>query len=547
LIHRAVDIFMLLNSFKPANGTIKSVSIYLSEFGKERLEEEKRLGPKEIREQKENLEKDDEKEDEKFHLETLRQYQLNRLKYYYAVVVCDSDKTADTIYCACDGNEFETSSSKLDLRFVPDGMTFDDEPTQMCDSMPGEGTYEPNRFVTTALNQSKVDLTWDETDKRRVSIMTKRFTEDELKDMDFKEFLASSSDEDDENVVMENKSGLVTRISRTSTADQIERYKSLLMGELDDIEEKDEDEDIHMEVSWNPDPEDKDAKLGVDAESSFYVDEKEVEDPLESDEEKAPKKTKKSKNRVVKEEEEEEETEETRKQKAELELLMMEDDGETHQKHFDMKKITKNQEEKRKTQKKRKKKKQKTIKEDKADDFEINLEDERFASLYTSPEFAIDPNNPAFKKTDGMLKLAEEVRKKRLEGVQMIRKSSESNQKEITKNPVDEVDLVGLIKSTNKTQKKKQKSFESENKKVSDLLQVAESKEEDTNDEDKTRDEKTDTKSFSAEETESKDEEEIKKKQSSDVAHLVSLIKSQPKKKRKMKNDLGNVMKKIKM
>ena len=87
--------------------------------------------------------------------------------------------------------------------------------------------------------------------------MTKRFTEDELKDMDFKEFLASSSDEDDENVVMENKSGLVTRISRTSTADQIERYKSLLMGELDDIEEKDEDEDIHMEVSWNPDPEDK--------------------------------------------------------------------------------------------------------------------------------------------------------------------------------------------------------------------------------------------------------------------------------------------------
>lgn len=42
---RAVDIFLLLNSWKPADGAIKSVTIYPSEYGLQQMELEKKLGP----------------------------------------------------------------------------------------------------------------------------------------------------------------------------------------------------------------------------------------------------------------------------------------------------------------------------------------------------------------------------------------------------------------------------------------------------------------------------------------------------------------------
>lgn len=49
-------------------------------------------------------------------------------RYYYAVVDCDSIAAADYLYKSYDGIEFERSSNKLDLRFIPDSMEFKHPP-----------------------------------------------------------------------------------------------------------------------------------------------------------------------------------------------------------------------------------------------------------------------------------------------------------------------------------------------------------------------------------------------------------------------------------
>jgi len=50
------------------------------------------------------------------------------LRYYYAVVTCDSVDAASHIYNELEGTELERSANIFDLSFVPSGMSFDDEP-----------------------------------------------------------------------------------------------------------------------------------------------------------------------------------------------------------------------------------------------------------------------------------------------------------------------------------------------------------------------------------------------------------------------------------
>lgn len=95
---KAVDLFALFGSFKPEEGTIKSVKIFTSEFGKNRLHQEANLGPpSEIfgtnvanRDEKKREEDNDENEDsigfyksefgDGFDRNKLRKYQLERLR-----------------------------------------------------------------------------------------------------------------------------------------------------------------------------------------------------------------------------------------------------------------------------------------------------------------------------------------------------------------------------------------------------------------------------------------------------------------------------------
>ncbi|EXJ78808.1 hypothetical protein A1O1_09210 [Capronia coronata CBS 617.96] len=128
--------------------------------------------------------------------------------------------------------------------------------------------------------------------------------------------------------------------------------------------------------------------------------------------------------RMKKKREREAEEEAERKQRAELELLMADDslggdhanaNGEPKLRHFDMKEIEKAEKLARKKNKnKDKKRKDKAGAEPDAnggDEFKVDAADPRFARLFTSHEYAIDPTNPRFKGTKAMKTLLQEGRR----------------------------------------------------------------------------------------------------------------------------------------
>lgn len=260
---KSSDLFATFNSFLPKDGAIQSVTIYKSQYGKERLADEEINGPpKEIfKPLKEDNESDDDDGDsddddldvakaskklieenngeESFDSTALRKYQLQRLRYYYAIVEFNTTASAIEIYKACDGTEFESSGNFFDLRYVPNEMEFDD--TDIRDSCTKLTTnYQPIEFSTDSLRNSKPKLTWDETPIERVQILTKSFKQGELDDLDLKNYLASDSE--DEQV--EDSS--------------INKYKQLvgnLSSKKSDSENGEDDEgedDVDMEITFTP-------------------------------------------------------------------------------------------------------------------------------------------------------------------------------------------------------------------------------------------------------------------------------------------------------
>ncbi|XP_071487006.1 ESF1 homolog [Diadema antillarum] len=262
------DLFVMLNSFKPAGGVLHSVTIYPSEFGLQRMKEEDAKGPQELVERDEKTSKLEGLDKEHYHREKLRKYQMQRLKYYYAVVECDSADTANGIYEQCDGMEYETSSSRLDLRFVPDDTVFDQEPKEVATEAPDVAGYQPMVFQTTALHQSKVELTWDEDDKKRTLQTMQAFgSKKSMEEMEshIKSYLASSSEEDDsseeeeikeedgdEDECEDGKKKKKRKKNQASEKAKIDMYRSLLKGIEDKEKQTQEDKEMEMEISWEP-------------------------------------------------------------------------------------------------------------------------------------------------------------------------------------------------------------------------------------------------------------------------------------------------------
>ncbi|KAK4544342.1 hypothetical protein LTR36_004233 [Oleoguttula mirabilis] len=255
---RASDILAVASSFIPASGRVESVTVYPSEFGRERLQREELEGPpreifasskrtdaenEEAESEAEEEESDDGEEDEKikrqllhaqategqeFDTAALRQYQLERLRYYYAVIACDSQPTAKALYDSMDGREYLSTANFFDLRFIPDDTTFDDDaPRDECTKLP-EG-YRPNEFRTEALTHSKVRLTWDDDDTTRKEVQKRAFSRAEIDENDLQAYIGSDSSDADS--VASRKSTAEDRKAKKQEAQRQKMRAALGLGD----------------------------------------------------------------------------------------------------------------------------------------------------------------------------------------------------------------------------------------------------------------------------------------------------------------------------
>jgi hypothetical protein len=215
---RAQDLMAVFSSFTESSSLLKHVAIYPSEFGKERLQREEMEGPpKEIfanaKSQKGKIEVSEDEQDEEtikssllkpesdvdFDSTALRNYQLQRLRYFYAVLSFSNPVVAKAVYDSVDGTEYLSTANFFDLRFVPDETDFStDIPREECSSIPTD--YKPNEFVTDALRHTKVKLTWDAEDATRKEAQARAFrgSRKDIDENDLKAYLGSDSSSSEE-------------------------------------------------------------------------------------------------------------------------------------------------------------------------------------------------------------------------------------------------------------------------------------------------------------------------------------------------------------
>lgn len=442
-----------------ARGKVLSVRVYPSEFGKERIAREEKEGPP-VEVFKKKIENEEDVNERTIHEtgdgadydeDALRKYQLERLRYYYAIVECDTAEAAAHIYNELEGTELERSANVFDLSFVPDEMTFDEECRDEATDDPGT-RYRAVEFVTDALRHSKVKLTWDDDDPERNHITRRSLTKKEIEEADFKAYIASSSSESD------NDPDPVSKKRSQKNAQRDKLRTLLLAGDDDELPEgwgRDDDagnhDDVDMEITFTP--------------GLTETKKPEDETTMEAYQRKMREKRKKRKEEVKAKATTETTSEGGRQSEKKVSF---EDDffegasgrgseGESEAESAsgsmrlsrtrDVDKPEPRQEMKSdvKAEKKGKKKrgKKKVIDDDDEvqDDFIIDVKDDRFKAIHEDYQFAIDPSNPHFKKTKSMVALIDERAKRQKRSLPEDETSARLPAK------VDDTSLKNLVES----------------------------------------------------------------------------------------------------
>lgn len=234
--------------------------------------------------------------------------------------------------------------------------------------------------------------------------------------------------------------------------DPIEKYKALLRSIEEEEEKTKNKDDVELEVTWNTGAKEKVEKLVEEKQKSNeeltpfeqYLEKRKAkkkakreekkrkeeqnndsEDSLPSDvdmnDEYFAEELKNSKSLSRKKEKRDNEDnsvssdQEDERRKAELELLLMDQDENGGKKHFNMKEIEENATMSKSKRKRLSKKKKSAQEETKNDDFEVDVKDPRFTALFTSHHFNIDPADPHYRKTKGTEALVGEKLKRRVD------------------------------------------------------------------------------------------------------------------------------------
>lgn len=135
-----------------------------------------------------------------FDQNQLRKYELNKMKYFYAVIYCNTRHTAERLYNEYNDYEFELSNIRLNLSFIADDLKFPQKAKETAIEVPTDYEFKGANSLNRALNHTEVKLTWDETDPKRIKKFQKIMNADpdKLDDDAYKEFLASGTEDEEE-------------------------------------------------------------------------------------------------------------------------------------------------------------------------------------------------------------------------------------------------------------------------------------------------------------------------------------------------------------
>lgn len=383
---RATDVFIIINSFLPEGGSVREVIIYPTDYGNRHLRVKKTAGFSGIRQlvlEENNLDTFEKTKINADNIqEELRYYELLKMRYYFALIICDSKETALILYKQLDGLEFEHSANQLDLRFVNDKWKAKYPIRDRCSTFLNQ--YIAPEFFTKAVQHTKVTDTWDEDPKYREHFFRKTIEAEDhnLNDDELKTYLASEESDNEgsdfageytkENISLKKKarsafSNLLEELKRQENEFSKKKKKNITFSSELSLTAEDKilkaREKIleENEISWerkNKDP------LSYDKEIKNSINSSPKE--IEEIEKKVPSKI---------------EIKKIKNKKAKLDLLFM------------------------------------NYKKKKVSNFKVNTNDSRLQEIYDNSEFTIDPTNPNYRKNSHSYKFYEKSKtpKKKLE------------------------------------------------------------------------------------------------------------------------------------